>query len=169
MGENSTSSSYKIYDIFSQSSKSLDCSSEKIDLPSGCGRYSPFYGIKYALEYSCEYTGKKEDFCDCKSAGYDISETNPGFSSWEVCRPGTCKNRIRENTCCCKGDSFLCGPCNALCGSKCTDKYQSIKYSWKFSKDDNILLPYSKETTAPFFNNTNKSEMDFVKNMKNKI
>jgi type IV secretion system protein VirB6 len=161
MAENTTSSSYKIYDIFSQSSKILDCSSEKIDLPSGCGRYSPFYGIKYALEYSCEYTGKKEDFCDC--SGYDASIPDPDISTWEVCR-SSCKNRIIKNTCYCRNTGFGCGPCT--CQAACRDKYQSIKYSWKSLKDDNILLPYSKETTAPFFNNTNKSDMDFIKNIK---
>ena len=105
--------------------------------------------------------GKKEDFCDC--SGYDTSIDHPNISIWKACRI-SCKNRTVENTCYCRNTGFGCGPC--ACKSVCTDKYQSIKYFWKFSKDDNILLPYSKEATAPFFNNTNKSDIDFIKNIK---
>lgn len=160
VADNSTSSSYTVYNTFSQSAKNLDCSSENINLPSGCGRYSPFYGLRYGSEYSCEYTGKKEDFCECR--GYDATINDPDFSVWEFCIDN-CQDRVRENTCYCRNTGFGCGPCT--CGAQCRDKYQSIKYSWKSKKDDNILLSYSEETTAPFFNNTNKSEMDFVVNI----
>ena len=161
LADNNTSSSYKVYDIFSQSKKVFNCSSEILNLSSACGRYSPFYNLKYTSEYSCEYTNQKKDFCDC--SGYDKSIPDPDFLTWEFCR-NSCQNRIRENTCYCRNTGFGCGPCT--CGAQCRDKLQKIKYSWNSTKDDNVLLPFSKDTTAPFFNNTDKSDMDFMKNIK---